>query len=109
MAKKITIIRDKNMHDARCSGQRNRTGWRNLKQQIKRLETILNYENKMNSTKHQSKKDYYKEGMRLLFADGENFDNYKQILEEYRQALVVRTELIKALYDEIKVIKKLRV
>ena len=80
-----------------------------LKQQIKRLETILNYENKMNSTKHQSKKDYYKEGMRLLFADGENFDNYKQILEEYRQALVVRTELIKALYDEIKVIKKLRV
>ena len=80
-----------------------------LKQQIKRLETILDYENKMNTAKKQSKKDYYKEGMRMLFADGENFDNYKQILEEYRQALVTRTILVDNLYNEIKIIKKLRV
>lgn len=80
-----------------------------LKEQIKRLETITDYASKMEIAKKQAKKDYYKEGMRMLFAEGENFENYKQILEEYRQALVTRTGLVENLYKEIKIIKKLRV
>lgn len=80
-----------------------------LKQQIKRLELIKSYQKKSDNSNKEKTKDYYKEGMRLLFQEGENFDNYLQILEEYRQALVVREDIIDKLYDEIKIIKKLRV
>lgn len=80
-----------------------------LKEQIKRLQTIQKYEKKMNSSKKASMQDYYKAGMQLLFSQGENFKNYKQILSEYENALVIRNERIDALYDEIKIIKKLKI
>lgn len=80
-----------------------------LKQQIKRLELIQSYQKKADNSNKEKTKNYYNEGMRLLFQEGENFDNYLQILEEYRQALVVREDIIDKLYDEIKIIKKLRV
>ena len=47
--------------------------------------------------------------MKLLFQDGETFANYNTVLEEYRQALRTREEVIDRLYLEIKIIKKLRV
>lgn len=80
-----------------------------IKEQIKRLNTIQKYEKKMNSTKKASMQDYYKAGMQLLFQQGENFDNYKQILSEYENALHIRQQRIEALYDEIKIIKKLKI
>ena len=54
-------------------------------------------------------KDYYHEGMTLLFQQGENMENYSQILEEYKTALKVRENVIDQLYNEIKIIKKLRI
>ena len=80
-----------------------------LKEQIKRLELIKKYQDKSDNSNKEKTKSYYTEGMKLLFQDGENFDNYIQILSEYRQALENKKEVIQKLYDEIKIIKKLKV
>ena len=80
-----------------------------LKENIKRLELICKYNDKMNDAKSDKKKNYYKEGMKLLFAADENFDNFKQVYEEYKNALELRSDRIKKLYDEIKIIKKLEI
>ena len=53
-----------------------------LKENIKRLELIIKYANKMEESKTDKKKSYYEEGMKMLFQSGENFDNYKQVYEE---------------------------
>lgn len=80
-----------------------------LKSQIKRLELIDKYYNKMINSKKEKDKNYYLEGMKQLFEDGENLDNFKQVLQEYKGALVVRQDTIDKLYKEIKIIKKLRI
>lgn len=80
-----------------------------LKANIKRLELIDSYNFKMQKTSNQGKRDYYKEGMQMLFQAGENFQNYHQVLREYRDALIVRETRINDLYNEIKIIKKLKV
>ena len=80
-----------------------------LKENIKRLKLIDSYKRKADSTNKQKKISYYKEGMRLLFTAGENEDNYLNILSEYESALDVRKEKLDALFNEIKIIKKLKV
>lgn len=80
-----------------------------LNEQIERLEKIEKYDIKKQKAKKEKEQEYYKEGMRMLFSHGENFDNYKQVLEEYRQAVVIRESIKEKLYKEIKIIKKLRV
>lgn len=80
-----------------------------LKDNIKRLKLIDSYNKKAESTDKEKKKSYYKEGMKLLFICGENEANYASILQEYEDALKIREERIKALYNEIKIIKKLKV
>ena len=80
-----------------------------IKDQIKRLEIIKSYQKKADNSNKQSTKDYFHEGMSLLFQQGETMDNYSQILDEYKTALTVRKNLIKELYNEIKIIKKLKI
>ena len=80
-----------------------------LESQIKRLETIEKYSNKVQSSKKPEDKDYYIAGMKMLLQSGESLDNYKQVLEEYKQALIVRKKRIADLYHEIRIIKRLRV
>ena len=80
-----------------------------LRENIKRLELIDSYNAKMQATDKQSKRDYYAEGMKLLFSSGEDFQNYHDVLQEYRDALVTRQQRITDLYNEIKLIKKLKV
>ena len=80
-----------------------------LKDNIKRFELICSYAKKMEEAKNEKKKNYYKEGMQMLFQAGENFDNYLQVFEDYKKALVIRKDRISKLYDEIKIIKKLEV
>ena len=46
--------------------------------------------------------------MKILFASGENFDNFAQVLEDYHNAYDVRLKVIEQLYNEIKIIKKLK-
>lgn len=80
-----------------------------LKDNIKRLKLIDSYNKKAESTDKEKKKAYYREGMQLLFISGENETNYSSILQEYEDALKIREERVKALYNEIKIIKKLKV
>jgi len=78
-----------------------------LKEQLKRLNKISKYEMKAQSAKREKDKNYYLEYMRLLFTQGETFDNYRQITVEYEEALKNRTDVIHKLYNEINIIKKL--
>ena len=80
-----------------------------LKENIKRLELVMKYNEKMNNTKSDKKKQYYKEGMRMLFLADENFDNFHQVYEDYKSALDIRSGRVQQLYDEIKIIKKLEI
>lgn len=80
-----------------------------LKNNIKRLNLIDSYNKKMQSSNSQNKRNYYNEGIKMLLQAGENIDNYQQILSEYRDALVIREQKIEDLYNEIKIIKKLKV
>ena len=52
---------------------------------------------------------YYKEGIEMLFLTGEDFQNYHDFLGEYRQTLAQKEQRIDDLYNEIKIIKKLKV
>ena len=69
----------------------------------------MKYARKMDEAKNDKKKNYYKEGMRLLFQADENFDNYEQVYNDYKNALTLRSDRIDKLYNEIKIIKKLEV
>lgn len=80
-----------------------------LDTQIKRLEKINSYNSKREKAKKEKKKEYFASCMQLMFEDGENFDNYKYVLEEYKTAYLKRKEVINNLFDEIKIIKRLRV
>ena len=80
-----------------------------LNEQIERLEKIEKYDIKAKKAKKEKEQDYYREGMRMLFSDGENFDNYQQVLSEYRQAVITREDVKDKLHKEIKIIKKLRI
>lgn len=78
-----------------------------LKDQINRLEKIQKYEIKANNAKREKDKEYYRDYMKILFDQGETYDNYHQVMQEYHEALIKRQEIIKKLYREIDIIKKL--
>ena len=80
-----------------------------LRDNIKRLELIDSYNAKMQKTNKQKKRDYYSEGMKYLFREGEDYLNFHDVLQEYKTALVNREQRIKDLYKEIEIIKKLKV
>lgn len=80
-----------------------------LKEQIKRLELMNKYKEKMDQSNKEKTKNYYLEGIKLLLQSGETLENFQTILEEYKNALIIRTNRIQKLYDEIKIIKKLKV
>lgn len=80
-----------------------------LNEQIERLEKIERYDIKSQKAKKEKEKNYYLEGMKMLFKKDENFDNYKQVLDEYRTAVITRQDVKEKLYNEIKIIKKLKI
>lgn len=80
-----------------------------LSTQINRLEKIDTLNEKMQKAKSENKKDYICANINYLFEKGENFENYKNILEEYKTAYLKRKEKINELFNEIKQIKKLKV
>jgi hypothetical protein len=80
-----------------------------LREQIERLEIIQKFNLKMETAKTDKKKEYFRSGMEVLFKQGEDFRNFKYVLEEYRTALLKRKEIVNNLFDEIKQIKRLKV
>ena len=80
-----------------------------IDEQIKRLQIISDYNFKMQKSKREKKKDYYKACMDSMFEGGENIRNFNYILEEYSAVYLKKKETINNLFNEIKQIKKLRV
>lgn len=78
-----------------------------LKSEIKRLEKISKYFEKINNTK--KNKQYYLETIGLMLSQDETIDNFQTILQEYKNTLSAKEENIKKLNDEIKIIQKLKV
>ena len=81
----------------------------NLKKELKRFEQINKYKEKMEKAKKEKDKNYYLEGMKMLLVNNETIKNYSSIYEEYKNAYEKRKAIIDNLYNEIKIIKKLRV
>lgn len=76
--------------------------------QIKRLETAEKYYEKMQNSSKDKDKSYFLEGVKMLLAPEENLENFHTILKEYKDVLVSKEENVKKLYNEIKIIKKLK-
>lgn len=79
-----------------------------LKEQIERLSEASKYYDKMQHSKKDKDKEYYKNGVMMLLKNNETIDNFISILFEYKEALTVRTNKINGLYNEIKKIKKMK-
>ena len=80
-----------------------------LSGQIKRLETITEYIDGYNSSSNERDKKDYKELIDYNLHEGETLENYKQVLEEYTDAIKYRKEHIDKLYAEIKKIKEIKI
>ena len=80
-----------------------------LEENLKRFKKIDKYYNKMLESKTEDKKNYYLEYMKIYFKENENFDNFEQIHENYKSAYEMRKQKVDNLYNEIKIIKKLKV
>ena len=80
-----------------------------LEENIDRLEKIERWDKRRQEEKSDKRKKYFQEGMEMLFKPGETLDNYKDVLKEYKDAIIVREDVKKKLYNEIRIIKKLRV
>lgn len=80
-----------------------------IKEQIKRLEIIKDYNFKKQKAKSEKKKEYYKACMDSLLEGGETANNFMYVLEEYSAVYLKKKEHINNLFNEIKEIKKLRV
>ncbi len=78
-----------------------------LENQLKRLGKVQKYETKYNNAKKEKDKEYFIEYMNLYLEAGETIENFKQIATEYEEALKERKEIVKKLYNEIDIIKKL--
>ena len=63
----------------------------------------------MNKSKKEKDKNYYLEGINLLLKENETLENLSLIFEEYKKAYETRKAIIDNLYNEIKIIKKLKV
>ena len=80
-----------------------------LEGEVKRLQTITSYYQKMQKSNKEKDKAYFLEGMKLLFQDGETVENFQTVLEEYQQAIVAKEHQIDKLYDEIKISRRLKI
>lgn len=80
-----------------------------LLDEAERLKLIDKFNTKMIVARTDKKKQYYLNGMKALFKDGENENNYQQVLSEYTSAIDNKKFIIAKLYDEIGIIKKLKV
>lgn len=80
-----------------------------LQENIKRLETVQKYYNKMTKSTTEKKRNYFLEYMKIYLKDNETVVNFFNIYENYKNAYTSKKAQIETLYNEIKIIKKLKV
>lgn len=98
------VVRDDTYYEISCTQEYVKY----LESNLKRLKKIQKYAEKMNKAKREKDREYYREYMRILFENGENFENYEQIMNEYVIAMQNRKMVINKLYNEVNIIKKLK-
>ena len=79
-----------------------------LSDELKRLKQIKSYDDKRIKSSSNKKQNYYLEGMKIFFRNGETPENYMNVLNEIQEAFINKKKSIDNLYQEIKDIKKLR-
>ena len=82
---------------------------RSLKDEVSRLEQVEEFDRARQKKNSVKSKEYYENGMKLLLKQDETFDNYRDVLYDHKKAIKEKTELINQLYQEIKILKKLKV
>ena len=80
-----------------------------LAENLKRFERIEKLYNKYIKAKNEDKKNYYLEYMKLYFTENENVDNFHNVWDDFKSAYDLRKTKIDNLYNEAKIIKKLKV
>lgn len=80
-----------------------------IQDNLKRFKQIIKYKEKFDKAKSEKDKNYYLEGIKMLLVGDETLENYESVYEEYQKAYEVRKGIIDNLYNEIKIIKKLKV
>lgn len=80
-----------------------------LKVELKRLDQMDKYREKMEKASKEKDKNYYLEGIKMLLAYGETVNNFMQIYSEYQSAYEKKKDSIDNLYEEIKKVKKLKI
>ena len=78
-----------------------------LKNEIKRFEEALRYYEKMQASKSEAKKEYFRQGAQVMLRRNENVDTIPTTLEELKEAYTTRKAHIDKLYLEVKQIKRL--
>lgn len=81
---------------------------KDIKSEIKRLKEIEKYDIKRKASKTEKKQNYYLEGMKIFLATNETPDNYSEILSSYENILNTKNKHVDDLFNEIKIIKKLK-
>ena len=76
---------------------------------INRFKIIDKYYNKMIKSKDAKKKKKYEQAMMSYFRDNETLGNFQKVKEDYQTAYKTRKEKIDYLYNEVNIIKKLKV
>lgn len=79
-----------------------------IDENIKRLNQIAEYQKKLISAKSETDKSYYQNGIKMLFDPGETFENWPQVLEEYKLAHDAKQQELDRLHQELKNIKKMK-
>ena len=80
-----------------------------LEENLKRFKKVDKYYDKMLKSKSEDKKNYFLEYMKMYLNEGETLGNFQKIHEEFKLAYKKRKEKIDTLYNEISIIKKLKV
>lgn len=78
-----------------------------LKEEIKRYEEALRYYEKMQISKTESNKEYYRQGAQMYLRRNETVEAIPTALQELKQAYKDRQDHLNKLYLEVKQIKRL--
>lgn len=80
-----------------------------IKENMERFKQMKVYKTKMDAAKKEKDKNYYLEGIKMLLKQGETLENIEDVYNELNAAYDLRKKEIDHLWDEIKIIKKLKV
>lgn len=80
-----------------------------LKDELKRFEKIEDLINKMNSSTKENDIIYYEQYAKMLLRADESIDNFPTLFQEFKDAYNKKKDVLNNLYNEIKIIKKLKV